>query len=451
MLAGFAIIMVITGILAFTNTRDFFLNTSQLLDDDPGDQYRTPTPLPEGVFVPDEPFQGSTGPIAEPWDGASRVTILLMGLDYRDWTVGEGPPRTDSMMLLTLDPVGRTAGMLSIPRDLWVEIPGGFGYGKINTAYQLGEAYEMPGGGPGLAIDTVEKFLGVDIHFYAQIDFGAFERFIDEIGGVKINVTEEITIDRLGGDDIPLTLQPGVQTLPGDIALGYIRTRKTAGGDFDRSRRQQEVIMAIRNQILRFDMIPTLIEKSEALFTELSGGINTNLDMTQIIQLAILAQQIPEEDIHGVVIDVEHVTFAVSPEGLDIVKPIPDQIRILRDEIFGTATAAGATCSTDITQCVLTEGAIISVRNGTSVPGLASGTGDYLLGFGFNIIEVTNANQPYQNTTIIDYTGNPYTVQYLVELLSISPNAIFSSYDPSSTLDIVIALGLDWAYNNPLP
>ena len=86
------------------------------------------------------PLQPVGGPTPEPWDGASRVTLLVMGLDYRDWLAGEGPPRTDSMILLTLDPLNRTAGMLSIPRDLWVTIPGGFDNNRINTAYSLGEA-----------------------------------------------------------------------------------------------------------------------------------------------------------------------------------------------------------------------------------------------------------------------------------------------------------------------
>ena len=87
-----------------------------------------------------------------------------------------------------------TAGMLSIPRDLWVSIPG-FDYGKINTAYQLGEAFKLPGGGPGLAIDTVERLIGVPVQYYAQIDFSVFVSFIQEIHGIKIDVPYEIYID----------------------------------------------------------------------------------------------------------------------------------------------------------------------------------------------------------------------------------------------------------------
>jgi anionic cell wall polymer biosynthesis LytR-Cps2A-Psr (LCP) family protein len=123
----------------------------------------------------------------ESWDGVTRVNVLFLGLDYRDWEAGE-TPRSDTMILFSIDPVANTASMLSIPRDLWVYIPN-FDYYKITMAYYLGEEYNLPGGGPQLAVDTVEQFLGVPIQYFAQVDFSAFMSFIDEIGGVKITPT----------------------------------------------------------------------------------------------------------------------------------------------------------------------------------------------------------------------------------------------------------------------
>ena len=193
------------------------------------------------------------------------------------------------MILVTLDPLNKTAGMLSIPRDLWVEIPG-FKHGKINTAYYLGDAYKLPGGGPGLAVKTVEQFLGVPINYYAQVDFGAFVRFVDELGGVKINVPEPITVDLLGsGSATKKNLKPGVQVLPGEWALAYARNRYTKGGDFDRSRRQQQVILGIRNRILDFNMLPTLISKAPQLYQELASGVHTNLSLEQVNRLAVIS------------------------------------------------------------------------------------------------------------------------------------------------------------------
>ncbi len=142
------------------------------------------TPVDAQSGIGENETQLSEMPSIKPWDGAARVTILLLGLDYRDWEARDKYSRSDTMILLTLDPLTNTAGILSIPRDMWVAIPG-FKHGKINTAYYLGDAYQLPGGGPALAVKTVESFLGIPINYYAQIDFQSFVRFIDEIGGVK--------------------------------------------------------------------------------------------------------------------------------------------------------------------------------------------------------------------------------------------------------------------------
>jgi LCP family protein required for cell wall assembly len=355
-------------------------------------------------------------------------------------------------LLLTVDPINRTAGMLTIPRDLWVNIPGGFDYGRINTAYSLGESYELPGGGPGLAVDTVEELLGVPIDFYAQVDFGAFVRFIDEIYGVKINVPEKIKIDPLG-DNNTKWLQPGVQNLPGDLALAYVRARKTEGGDFDRAERQQQVVLAIRNQILRSKMLPLLISKAPTLYNELSSGINTNLTLDQAIRLAWLATQIPEENIKRGSIGAEQINFATSPDGgQEVLKPLSEKIRLLRDEIFtDTGAASPAAANMDPAELMQTEGARVAVLNGSYTPGIAARTTDYLKSLGVNVTQTDNAEKATPYTEITFYTGKPYTVKFLVELMSIDPIRIRHFYDPASPVDISVTLGDNWAQNNPMP
>ena len=177
---------------------------------------------------------------------------------------GQGPPLADTLILATYDPQSQTIGLLSIPRDLWVDLPG-LGYHKINQSFQMGEATNYPGGGPAMAMDTVEALLDIPIHFYVLVDFEAFVRLIDEIGGVKIDVPEQIVVDPLG-DHNTKVLQPGIQTLPGDIALAYARSRNTAGSDFDRAERQQQVIMGVRERVASFEILPTLISKAPALY-----------------------------------------------------------------------------------------------------------------------------------------------------------------------------------------
>ncbi len=386
-------------------------------------------------------------PTPEPWDGVSRVNVLVMGLDYRDWEAGE-TPRTDTMILLTLDPLNNTAGMISIPRDLWVSIPG-FDYGKINTAYYLGEVYNLPGGGAALAARTVEEFLGVPVHYYAQIDFQAFVDFIDHIEGVKIDFEEPMVLDRRGKWNT-VTVGPGRVTLPGEYALAYARTRSSEGGDFDRATRQQILIMAIRDRILDFNMMPKLVANAPQIYEDLAGGINTNMSLNEAIKLAWSAIDVDRNAISQVVISNEYVAFGKSPDGLDILKPIPDKIRLLRDEVFGTGGALGPVAEGDLLTLVAEEGARVSVRNASSQTGLASSTASWLREQGFNIVEETNADYVVYSQIYV-YNGTPYALRWLAETMNVSESYIYNNYDPNAAFDIVVILGDDWAGNNPLP
>jgi LCP family protein required for cell wall assembly len=280
----------------------------------------------------------------QPWDGKARVTILIMGLDYRDWIADKSAPRSDSMMLVTLDPITMKAGMLSIPRDLWVEIPG-FGYNRINTAYMFGEAYDMPGGGPALAMQTVEDLIGVPIQYYAVIDFQAFERVIDEIGGIDVLVPERIKIAPIGGISRWLDAKP--YHLNGPDALAYARVRKYGGGDFGRAERQQQVVLAVLDRVVGFDMLPTLVSRAPALYQEIASGVRTNLSLEQMISLAWTATKVQKSDIlSGVIEPPNMVGFYTRPDGAQVLRFVPDQIRILRDQIFVDSSAFGPTIAT---------------------------------------------------------------------------------------------------------
>jgi LCP family protein required for cell wall assembly len=389
-------------------------------------------------------------PALTPWDGAGRVTILLLGLDYRDWEAKNDYSRSDTMILLTLDPLSKTAGILSIPRDLWVDIPG-FKHGKINTAYYLGDAYKLPGGGPGLAVKTVEQFIGVPVNYYAQIDFGAFVRFIDEIGGVKISVPEAIKVDLLGsGSATKKTLQPGVQVLPGEWTLAYARARYTEGGDFDRARRQQQVILAIRDRILSLDMLPVLVSKANVLYNELASGIHTNLKLEDAVQLAVLASQVPEENIHHEVIGEKQVLFGESPDDLSILIPMVDKIHLLRDQIFTSSGALGPLTPGGSQERMIAEAARVSVLNGSSSPDLAQRTADYLKSLGVNVVAVNEAPQRVSQSRLTDYTGAPFTLKYLTELMPEAAPAIYMGDGTNNGVDVELILGNDWASSNPL-
>jgi polyisoprenyl-teichoic acid--peptidoglycan teichoic acid transferase len=462
-LAAFLFLVSVTAVLAFVWARSYF-STGQSANrsrtqpvasaqqNDPNDDATIPTPS--------GPLQKETGPTPIPWDGKSRVTILVMGLDERE-AEEDDIPRTDTLILLSLDPVSKTAGMISIPRDLWVNIPD-IGYNKINTAYRWGEVYELPGGGPGVAMKTVEQMLGTPVHFYAQIDFMAFVRLIDELGGLTMHIREEIIVDPIGPGNTK-TLEPGVQPLDGATVLAYARMRYTEGGDFDRAGRQQEVIMALREQVLRLNQLPTLILKAPRLYQQLSSGLRTNLNLQQIIQLARTAAQIDEHQIRrGVISPPLQVELATNPsDGQSILIPVQDQIVLLRDEVFTSqrSTAppptrtppvikvptATPTPSGDPLELMEAEQTRVLILNGTMTTGLASKTGELLRSKGISVIGEDNADELSDHTVIYDYTGKPYTVMYLAELLNVSTSRIFNRFDPNAEVDVEIILGEDWA------
>jgi LCP family protein required for cell wall assembly len=454
---GFILILsfaCLAGVAAYSTANQLTLsNMGQSKGDNPEFQEGQVTPLPGTTQIPQQGggIAPETEPALTPWDGASRVTVLLLGLDYRDWASGTDYSRSDTMILLTLDPLTQSAGILSIPRDMWVAIPG-FKHGKINTAYYLGDAYKLPGGGPGLAVKTVEQFIGVPINFYAQIDFNAFIQFIDEIGGVKIDVPAPILVDMLGdGYRTQKKLKPGVQVLTGEIALAYARNRHTEGGDFDRAQRQQQVILGIRDRILRFDMLPVLINKKDALYQELSSGVHTNMTLDQLIRLAVMAGQVPRDHIKQGILGKGYVLFGTSPDNLAILIPLPDKINALRDEIFATSSALGPQTPGSELERVLAEGAHVSIQNQSRTAGLAELTSTYLSSQGINVSSVSDSPGNLTSTTLIDHTGKPFTARYLVNLMGISPFKIDFDESQGSSADIELILGDDWARKIPQP
>ncbi len=446
---GFVLLAGVTTTMAFIMIRNLVMGGS--INYLPGAPVANNSPIIDPVTGESSPvMQPMENVQSKPWDGKGRVNILFMGLDLRDWQGGD-VPRTDTMILFTIDPIARTAGMLSIPRDLWVEIPGN-GSNKINTAYHYGEAYHLPGGGPALAMQTVSNFLGVPVNEYVQLDFNTFVKIIDELGGVIVTPTEDMELERIGQSGYEESLKAGVQVrLDGALVLSYARDRSTSGGDFDRAQRQQEVIMSIRDRLLRFDMMPQLIMKAPALYQNLSSGIHTGLSLPQLIQLAQIAIQIRPENITRAAIGSEQITNSWSWDGQDILLPIPEEIRVIRDQVFATADSPSPLAqATDPAGSMTTEEARVVVQNGTGVEGLAGKTAEYLKGQGVNVIQEGNAGQGYDQSTIYLYNAKPYTLQFLSGLFGVDSNRVWNSFDPNAQADIVIIVGNDWAASNPM-
>lgn len=404
------------------------------------------TPIAE---LPATPMVVPEANLPPAWDGASRINILFIGLDERDLIENEGPPRSDTMILFTIDPLTKTAGMLSIPRDLWVNIPG-FGYSRINTAYASGEGNQLPGGGPGLAMKTVEQLLGVPVHYYAQVDFNTFTDLINIIGCIWVVPTEKLVLDPIGPGMDKVVLTPGGERkLCGWQVLAYARIRKTEGGDTDRSKRQQQVIFAIRDQVFEPDVFPSLIARAPEIYATLSSGIRTNMSLEDALKLAVLGKDIDPTTIKTGVIDPREGmaifdNTTLNGEAASIMKPVMDKIRILRDEIFTTSGPTSPLAQGDAATLMRDEEARVRILDGTFT-GLEQRAGALFQSYGMTITELGSAPEAYSQTVVIVYGPKLYTIKWLQATFGISARQIRFNPDPNQTVDIEIRLGSDIA------
>jgi polyisoprenyl-teichoic acid--peptidoglycan teichoic acid transferase len=393
------------------------------------------------------------------WDGASRVNILFVGLRGGDPSEGDCPFCTDTLILLTVDPLSKTAGMLSIPRDMWVNIPG-FGYSRINTAWTLGRGSKLPGGGPALTMKTISHFIGVPVDYYVQVDFDTFIDIIDILGGVDVYNDETLLLDPVShGRDFPKVKLTccGLRHLSGRVALAYARCRYEkqgcTDGDIGRAKRQQKVIFAIREKILNPENFPNLMAQAPELYRTFSAGIQTNLTLDDAIRLAVLIRDVPKENIRNEVINNKMLSFGnvvLGGQNASILRPVPDQIRILRDQIFTVSGPLSPMAQGYPTDLMQADHARIRILNGTLVPDLDTRTGSYLLQLGMLVTEYGDTKAS-NTTTILLYSPKLYSLRYLMDTFGIQRSSqILIKSDPSQNVDIEIRLGKDWVNNIPV-
>jgi LCP family protein required for cell wall assembly len=382
------------------------------------------------------------------WDGASRINIVFFGL--RGGEEDGCSTCTDTIMVMTVDPVTKTAGMLSIPRDMWVNIPGA-GYGRINTAWAIGENAKLPGGGPALAMQTISQFIGVPIHYYVQVDFGTFVSFINLIGGIDVYVEERMVLDPEGAGTDHFVLKSGdYRHLTGKRALAYARCRHESqgcsGGDVGRAKRQQQVILAIRDKALEGETFATLITQAPQLYAEFSSGIHTNLPLEDAIQLAVLAKDIRVENIQQGVIDTTMTiptNTTINGVPANVLRPVPDLIRILRDEIFIPGGPLSPMAQDDAVTLIQSDEAKIRLVNNTYTLDLEQRTAAFLNTQGMQVVEFGAPTGYTSHTKVILYTSKLYALRYLKDLFGLESPQIVIQPDPVSTVDMEIRLGED--------
>lgn len=418
-----------SGYLVFSTTRALAARTSLPFVDD----VSTPRTMP-GRAPQDE--------LPDLIEKRERVNILLLGIDQRENE--QGPWRTDTMILVSIDPSTRSTSMLSIPRDLWVTIPG-FGENRINVAHYLGDLRGYPGGGVALAKKTVWHALGAPVHYYVRVNFNGFERMVDAVGGLTVDVKEPIHDESYPDGNygtIVVDIPAGTQHMDGATALRYARSRH-GKSDFDRMARQQAVILAARDKVLSLDIplarIPKLIELA-------GDSVQTDMNIDEILALAEVAKKLDRSRIRHGIIEDSMTTTITTPEGSMVEVADWEKVRRLVDDLF-PVTLAAAQPTPSLAQAQLTtEGARIQLQNGTLVADLAWRTAELLREKGFNIVGATNADRfDHAQTLIIDHGSNPYSVESLALLLNVAPENVQREPTGRSDVDLRVVLGRDYA------
>jgi LCP family protein required for cell wall assembly len=369
---------------------------------------------------------------------------------------------TDTMIVVTVDPVNNTAGMMSIPRDLQLPIPGN-GENRINTANVYGYKYDYPGGGPALLKRTIESSFGVPIDYYVMVDFKAFAGIVDTLGGVDVNVPRTLH-DTLYPDPKPgdphayktVHFDAGWQHMDGIRALEYARSRMSTS-DFDRAKRQQQILLAIREKALNLNLIPKL----PALAATMLDMVKTDMTLNEMIELARLAPQIDLSNIKSVVIQKPMVYGYRTEKGGAVQLPKWDLINPVVDDLFkmpvvvlptptptqptpATATPTLAPVQIEGLQQLAEEGARIAVQNGTSEPNFAARVAAKLMEQGFQVVEFGDADRTdYPSTVVVDYTGKTFTLERLVEQFQVMPENVRRSPNLRSEIDIRVVVGQD--------
>jgi len=267
--------------------------------------------------------------------GGDRINILLLGIDRRGGT-GWGY-RTDTIIIVTLDPSSKTAGLLSIPRDLQVTIPD-LGEDRINTVNVYGYVQHYPGEGPALLRKTIEANFAISIDYYILADFDGFREIVDALGGVELEVPRELHDTQYPDPkaDDPyayktIHFDPGWQRMDGERALEYVRSRMSTS-DADRAWRQQQILLAIRETVLDLNLIPELPK----LATTLTDSVETDMTLEEVLELTRLVPDIDAENLRQVVLEEPLVYSHQRRDGAAVLLPKWDSINAVVAELMGS-------------------------------------------------------------------------------------------------------------------
>ncbi len=430
----FAVISAYLGLVIITRVDSIFF---------PGHQLTIPGAV--GGVLPGVDGEGDSGI-------KDRINILVMGLDRRP-AEGQTPTRTDTIFVVTVDPKTKSTGILGIPRDGLVDIPYKTGTGtfqdRVNTVYVNGELSEYSGGGVGLMKQVLAGApFNIKIDKYVLIDFKGFEAIIDDLGGIDVDVPDEVydpyySETELPGDYLPQHFYPGRQHMDGVTALAYSRIRFSSD-DLDRIQRQQRVIFAAIDKAKSLNVL----KNAPSLWSKYKDTVKTDISDFQIPGYALLANETKDE-IHAISLGSATAPYTIPSSGAAVLIFQPDEVQKLVDSVFVDQVGGGPA------QVVVTpEPVKVQVQNGAGVEGLAARVVSYIIGKGYPANDLNPANvfdgASHAKSEVIDLDGTHEKNGFLLANWLNLPDSSYrkATADESAAMSasgasIVVILGSD--------
>ncbi len=365
--------------------------------------------------------------------GYDIVNYLLLGSDTSN---PQNSGRTDVMMIVAVNRTTGTVALVSLPRDLYVYIPGWEMY-RLNSAYGYGEQ-QREGGGIELLKETIRYNLGLDIDYYARVDFNGFKGIVDALGGVELSVDCAIEDWRLREPALDPTVEEnwekftipvGVHRMDGDLALWYVRSRRTSS-DFDRGRRQQDMMRALWRHIRDIG----LLEQLPDIWGQVTEMVRTDVTLQDMLGLIPLAVNLDTSRIVSYTFRPEiDVKTWMTPEGASVQVPVREEMMALGQKIVQPPTESQ----------LVREHASIEIVNASGMASLGRVAADRLAVEGF-VPVISDAAVPSQTySAIYDYTGRTKgsSLGVLQSILRVSDESLFREPDANRTYDFRVVIG----------
>ena len=417
----------------------------------------------KGTAAPAASLQENVDPNRLKGEGDGRINVLLVGIGGQGHAGGD---LTDTLMLASIDPVNHSAALLSVPRDLWVTLPGK-GSMKINAAYATAKYNYMKknnvNGTDSSAIaagftsidQTMEKVLGVPIHYNFLINFQAFRQAVDTVGGVTVNVPEDLYDPTMAWENErnPYLARKGVQQFDGKHALNYVRSRETSS-DFARSQRQRAVILALKEKAISLGVVANPVKLS-GLMGAFGNNVSSDFSINDASRLYSIFKKINNTSIESISLagSTSTTSGAAGTDSLVTTGNINGQSIVMPKAGLEDYDAIQEYVRGHLKDgYIMKEKAKVLVVNGTVESGLAQSVATKLKSYGYNVTGTASTQEKvFGSTTVVDLSKGKkkYTKHYLEQRFNTT--AVKTLPDKTiapGTADFVVILGGDETGNN---